>query len=558
MLKLMRAVLSCPGKNDEREGFVRSSMAGIVTVTVYAQVWSLFGPVSLAAFAVLCVCSLICLFLFRKNMRREITEAIMAFRAKTGSLSRVLWILILVVTVLAMALFTARGYMHYDSDLYHAQAIHWIEQYGSVKGLANLHCRLGYNSAAFALTALYSFAFAGGQSLHTVQGYLALLLLWESLKIFKKTGKPQDRSKPVNVAPSDFVRLAALFYLFAVSDEIVSPASDYFLVCVSFYVIIRFLDSLDDWYAMSLLSVLAVYAMTIKLSAACLMLLAVLPGYLLIRKNEWKRLWILIGSGFLTTLPFLLRNIILTGYLVYPFPSVDLFSVPWKVPGDVARADATEIKVWGRGLTDVRLADAPLKTWVGGWFQALAKTDQLFLLLDILAGLLLVMLLYRLVRKKLTVSKRLVFVLLVLLVSTVFWFVSAPLIRYGCVFVYSFAALGAGIVWKAAAARCSESVQKCAARIFLLGTLLFVLYKSAATVREQQRYQLSHLNSQQDYGTYEVETYEMNGVTFYYPAEGDRCGYAPFPSSQENRTGQMQMVTNDLADGFYPAQDMIR
>ena len=46
--------------------------------------------------------------------------------------------------------------MHYDTGLYHAQAIRWIEEYGVVPGLANLHSRFGYNSASFALSAFFS------------------------------------------------------------------------------------------------------------------------------------------------------------------------------------------------------------------------------------------------------------------------------------------------------------------------------------------------------------------------------------------------------------------
>lgn len=72
--------------------------------------------------------------------------------------------------------FTSRGYIHYDSDLYHAQSIRWIEEYGVVKGLGNLHERFAYNSASFALSALYSMKFLLGKSLHTLSGFFAFLL----------------------------------------------------------------------------------------------------------------------------------------------------------------------------------------------------------------------------------------------------------------------------------------------------------------------------------------------------------------------------------------------
>ena len=82
--------------------------------------------------------------------------------------------------VLLMAYGTSRGYMHVDTGLYHAQAIRWIEEYGVVPGLGNLHSRFAYNSAAFPLCAVYSMRWLGGslfpEGMHAVQGFLALLV----------------------------------------------------------------------------------------------------------------------------------------------------------------------------------------------------------------------------------------------------------------------------------------------------------------------------------------------------------------------------------------------
>lgn len=65
--------------------------------------------------------------------------------------------------------------MHYDTGLYHAQAIRWIEEYGVVPGLANLHSRFGYNSASFALSAFFSETWLIGRPMHCVAGFFALL-----------------------------------------------------------------------------------------------------------------------------------------------------------------------------------------------------------------------------------------------------------------------------------------------------------------------------------------------------------------------------------------------
>ena len=45
-----------------------------------------------------------------------------------------------------------------DTESYHIQSIKWIQEYGSVPGLVNLHERFGFNSSWFSSVALFSFS----------------------------------------------------------------------------------------------------------------------------------------------------------------------------------------------------------------------------------------------------------------------------------------------------------------------------------------------------------------------------------------------------------------
>ena len=115
-------------------------------------------------------------------------------------------ILFLILLFLVFSYGASRGYLHFDSGLYHAQAIRWIEEYGVVPGLANLHCRLAYNSSVFTLTALYSMSFVMGQSFHAVAGFMAMVLAGKAFSVVEVF-----RRKKVYV--SDFIKVALLFYL---------------------------------------------------------------------------------------------------------------------------------------------------------------------------------------------------------------------------------------------------------------------------------------------------------------------------------------------------------
>ena len=149
-------------------------VCGLVAVTVYSQFFSLFDGVGLVANLILSVCAVAVVCCYRKHLGGMLQEMWAAIRKnREGERGKVFAILFL---FLLFAYGASRGIIHYDTSLYHAQSIRWIEEYGTVRGLGNLHCRLAYNSSSFALSALYSMSFIGGQSYHCAAGWLAFLL----------------------------------------------------------------------------------------------------------------------------------------------------------------------------------------------------------------------------------------------------------------------------------------------------------------------------------------------------------------------------------------------
>lgn len=88
-------------------------------------------------------------------------------------------------------------------------------------------------------------------------------------------------------------------------------------------------------------------------------------------------------TGFLTALPYFIRNVLLSGWLVYPFTSIDLFDLPYKIPKGAAEYDAREIKVWGRGYSDVTRYGEGITEWFPDWFRSLSLTDKGFFLLAV-------------------------------------------------------------------------------------------------------------------------------------------------------------------------------
>lgn len=588
-------------------------MCGLVCVTVYAQFFSLFAGVGMAANIILCLFCILTVLADKKGIAAAARKLFPAGKraGNGGSVSgdgQPGWLGFCAVAVLFLlfAYGASRGMIHYDTGLYHAQSIRWIEEYGVVKGLGNLHCRLAYNSSSFALSALYSMAFLGGQSYHCAAGWLSFLLAAVCLPMGKSLRAGRLRT-------SDFARVMCVYYLVNIFDEMISPASDYFMVLVAFYIVIKWLALLESGektiLPYGLLCVLGVFLMTVKLSAAFILLLTVYPACRLLREKRWGETGLYLGLGIVTALPFFIRNVVISGWLVYPFTGLDLFDAEWKIPKGLADYDAREIQVWGRGYTDVAQYDRPMREWLSGWFCTLAGSDKLFVLAAVAAVAALVFwagfLFWRRCRQQAAagpgtasfpaedrdlwngfcgqdgvVMPALLAVQATVAASFLFWLCTSPLIRYGCVWVYLTTAVVFGGIYdavmclavrgerllKGAAAGDGRSSagawsdsggnggwRLAAGRVVCVLAVLLLAYKGFALARETTSlYVNDYWLVQKDYENYETCAYEIEGVAFYCPVEGDRAGYEPFPSSPAR--AQIAFLGEGIAGGFRAAE----
>ena len=542
-------------------------VTGLVIATIYAEIFSLFGKVGLAANIIMIITCFFIAYFFRRDLINDVVDIIRYMFSGYNYL-------IIVVLFLVMAYGASHGIMHYDSDLYHAQSIHWIEDYGVVKGLGNLHVRLAYNSASFALSALYSMSFLSGQSFHVMAGFFAFMLAALCLGFV-------DVFRRQHFVLSDFARIMAMYYLFNIYDEMVAPASDYYLSIMVFYIIIRWLD-LNVRHEHSLLPyilivLLGVYAVTIKLSAAPILLLSIIPIYKLAKKKNIKALVFSTALGFFIAVPFFIRNVMISGWLLYPVTFLNFFNVIWKIPEGVAAYDAKEIKTFGRGYTDVAaFKDADISTWLPNWFASIGGISKIMLILDLVCVIIYFgYLLYFVVAvignaavRKSSTEEGKVFKLshrsMINMVDfltiggtmvgcLLFWLFSAPLIRYGEVYVSMTFAIVLGRLFIMVYNRIDQN-NKVAYVVFRIMCSIicgWIFFKGYNLVAEDiPRFNARYLLTQQDYGEYETDEYVIGDTKFYYPVSGDRIGYYPFPSSPRDMSEEIVFMGSDISDGF--------
>lgn len=419
-----------PIPSEERIGITGIVTTGLVTLTVYAECFSIFYKVGAVCHALMLIILTIGAYKYRKEVSVLLTGVRKRFRSKEG--------VVCLIIVLISAFYASRGNFHRDTGIYHAQAIRIIEEYGIIKGLGNFQLHFAYNSSYLALCSLFTLSFVLPFALHTMTGFImALFTCYAACGLMKWTSRVSHTA--------DMARLAIIIYGITVLEYLQSPATDYGAMYMVLYIMCAWItqavekkDDSEDIPVYGYLAVLSIFTVSMKLSAAALVVLAVLPFILLVKKKMTKETFSFIVIGFLSFLPYLVRNVIISGWLLYPAEAIDLFNVVWKVPAEYMKFDADQIKVWGRELQDTMSVEegitVGISDWLPIWWEKKRFYEKLLLVLQVAgAGAVLLNLFIRKVRKKIRADVAMFYI--AVFINIAMWFFTAPFIRYGLAFL---------------------------------------------------------------------------------------------------------------------------
>lgn len=419
-----------PIPSEERIGITGIVTTGLVTLTVYAECFSIFYKVGAVCHALMLIILTIGAYKYRKEVSALLINVKKRFRSKEG--------VVCLIIVLISAFYASRGVFHRDTGIYHAQAIRIIEEYGIIKGLGNFQLHFAYNSSYLALCALFTLSFVLPFALHTMTGFImALFTCYAACGLMKCTSRVSHTA--------DMARLAIIIYGITVLEYLQSPATDYGAMYMVLYIMCAWItqavekkDDSEDIPVYGYLAVLSIFTVSMKLSAAALVVLAVLPFILLVKKKMAKETVSFILIGFLSFLPYLVRNVIISGWILYPAEAIDLFNVVWKVPAEYMKFDANQIKVWGRELQDTMSVEegitVGISDWLPIWWEKKRFYEKLLLVFQVAgAGAVLLNLFIRKVRKKIRADVAMFYI--AVFINIAMWFFTAPFIRYGLAFL---------------------------------------------------------------------------------------------------------------------------
>ena len=519
------------------------TVLGILSATVITSYISCFYKIGMAAHLILVLLALLSGILHRKLLLsywKKIKPALFSWEG-----------FFYLCFLLLIAFFTSRGDFHTDTNIYHAQNIRIYEEFGLIKGMGNLQQHFAYNSSYLAFAAAFSMKWLLGQSLHTTTGFLEAFL---SIYAFYGLKRWKDHSSHL----ADGIKLAIPFYVLVILVRSMSPATDFGTMLLVLYLIAAWCDNLEDQkdvFLYALLSVLAVFVLTMKFSACLLVLLAVYPGIRLLKKKNWKTFFFSLLGGILVLCPFLIRNFLISGWLLYPVDAIDLFHVAWKVPAEYLQNDSAQIKVWGRCLYDVSLLHLSPAQWIPTWWAGQERYEQLLLGSVAVGTLLLLVQGIHCLLHKVKICWDKVILIAVLYANILLWFFNAPFIRYGLAFLFAVPALALG-TW------CTH--EKKGLYSLVSGCLVFGIivclspywdhYITDDCVFLKQHLSDPYYISQKDYDQGTMKSVEINGNEIYYNAgDAEINSYFTCPGTcYKTMLDRTTLMENTIADGFCP------
>jgi len=427
----VKLLLKAIQEKDVEVPFSIVQILGMTVLSTFINIYSLFGPINHSVVFFIATFAFVALY-YTKNSCIADLRKIKKYIVECRSTVRVFF-LILVAFIITVGIYPP---INGDTGVYHAQAIRWLQELGTVIGLGNLQVQFSQNHSWFFLQSIFTYSFINNTPMHTLSGVIFFLL-----GTYLITGINDIINRKYSFSSIFRACVLPLFILFN-SENIASLSPDLavtVLILLSFTYFIEQIESGNpSTFVFSILAILTAYAITIKLSAIPLLLL---PMYVLFLKREallrQERISLLVITAVcsIITVPWLISNVLLSGYLVFPFHYIDLFNVNWKLDAQTLESYFAFIPVFNRNPEFLPFGGSKWFSWLSVWLKQQTIQDKLLFVFTIgsLMNTVLIIVINFFVNKKLLSEKYNLYCVASLLASVciTFWFVNAPALRFG-------------------------------------------------------------------------------------------------------------------------------
>lgn len=356
-----------------------------------------------------------------------------------------------IVLSLFVLLLLSKSKVYDDFGLYHLPLITKLTESNIILGISNIHFRYGHIFSLFYSAALFKNHFMSFDVVHAMMGLIyAVFLLFLFKKIFNKKN-------------SNVIRFLSLFILIYYLCKFYDygnhgldvPASIFFFLILIFTMSIIF-EKKDENQLFKIFYI-SFFLITLKISYFFIFFF---PLYLLITKTKnnfkfcLKKNFIIIVSFSL----WLLTNFLTTSCFLYPKKEFCL-ETSWSAPEKNWQSSPdevyTEISAWSKGWVDSFKNRQPpdfknreealnhMRSYISGnWVIYYSKHFKDHVIKTIITSILILTILkifFKIKFKHLQnkSKKNILFILFIIVINIFFWFLTAPLIRFGFAFLIS-------------------------------------------------------------------------------------------------------------------------
>jgi hypothetical protein len=382
-------------ENQNHLMLIISGIAGMAIVTTITTIINFFAPINLTISLILVTIGVFSFYICRKN----ITSNFYIYE-------KIYLMFLAVIIYLVVPLVWISWY---DTGMYHLPTIKWIIESSVPLGLANLHGRLGFNCSWFVLSAVIDqmvsylnkpyflinailyFFYSSTIMFVIIRKFFVRKMDNGNLKI-----KISDNNKINKINLSDiFLILSAVSLIYPGLMFLSSPTPDFpimiFTLFTLFLLICDIEHNLSEDFFIFVATSVSMYAITVKLSSLMLiftvMLFFIFRNWLkrhLLNKNQKSDknrkntsnipLFIIICS-FSLLVPWMIRGLLLSGCLFFPFLVGYFPNLPWAVPAPLAISEVKWTQAWARLPAPDSLSSLNNWDWVKGWLLRYLNFD---------------------------------------------------------------------------------------------------------------------------------------------------------------------------------------
>lgn len=336
---------------------------GLVVIYTTALFWSFFFNISITYFLLLIISSL---FFLYKN------------KFKLPGFKLINVILIFSILLLLSA-FSAIETDYYDEGLYYIQWVKWLNSYGIVKGVANLHQRFGFNSSGHILQAVFSLSF-GTLKFNDLNGFLLSLVLIDSVNAINLSKK---NNNIIAFSLFSFLILFS-FGLKTWTSMSVDPTIMIFSIYIVKYFLLSFESNFEYNLSLKILIILCFFIFSLKATAFIFIIPVLLLTIMSVFKRNALLFFFIVKCFFIILAPWIISNVLISGYMFFPFKLFDFFNFEWKVPTEQLWNPKSRLStIVLENHFNLKFSEIPTLSWLKYWISLLSNYLKSILLLSL-------------------------------------------------------------------------------------------------------------------------------------------------------------------------------